>query len=81
VLRQVFGSKYDEVTREWRRLYTLRRTLSSLLLTKYYSGDKIQKDKLGTESGTYGGRSTYKVSAGRPNADNLEDLGADGRIR
>jgi hypothetical protein len=51
------------------------------LLTKYYSSDQI-KDNLGAPSGTYGGRKrTNKVSVGRLDPDNLEDLGADGRIR
>ena len=36
---------------------------------------------MGAASGTYGGRRTYKASAGRHDPDNLEDLGADGRIK
>jgi hypothetical protein len=38
VLRRIYGSKRDEVTTEWRR------ALFSVLLTKYFSDDKIKNN-------------------------------------
>jgi hypothetical protein len=40
VLKNIFGPIKDQVTEEWRRL-------CSILLTKYYLGDQIQKNMLG----------------------------------
>ena len=49
VLRRIFGPKRDEVTGEWRRLHYEE------LLTKYDSGDKIEKNVRGGACGAYGG--------------------------
>ena len=54
VLRKIFGSKRDEVAREWRRLRN--EVLRSALLIKYYSGDEIKKNKTGRARGTCGGK-------------------------
>jgi hypothetical protein len=53
VLRRIFGPKRGEVTGEWRRL--LNKELYALLLTKYFSGDKVKKTEMGRTCGTYGG--------------------------
>ena len=52
VLRRIFGPKRDEVTGEWRRLQNDE--LIDLLLTKYYSGDQIEKNEMGGACSTYG---------------------------
>jgi len=44
-LRRIFGPKTDEVSGQWRRLYT-EEFLRSVLLTKYCSGDKIKKNEM-----------------------------------
>jgi len=49
-LRRIFGSKRDNVTREW-RLYNGER---NDLLTKYYLGDLIEKNEIGGACSTYG---------------------------
>jgi hypothetical protein len=36
-----------------------------VLFTKYYSGDKIEKNEMGGACSTYGGRSTYRVLLGK----------------
>ena len=43
VLRRIFGPKRDKVTGEWRETYN--EELNEL--TKYYSGDRILKNKMG----------------------------------
>ena len=40
VLRRIFGPKRDEVTGEWRRLH------NEVLLTEFFSVDKIQKNEM-----------------------------------
>jgi hypothetical protein len=56
VLRRIFGPKRDDVTREWRKLH------NEELLTKYYAGDKIEKNEVGGECSTYGeNRSVYRI--------------------
>ena len=52
VLRRIFGPKRDEVTGEWRRLH--KKELYALLLTKYYSGDQVNRTEMGTACSTYG---------------------------
>jgi hypothetical protein len=42
VLRKRFGLKRHEVTGEWRKLH-IEELKSSVLLTQYCSGDKIEK--------------------------------------
>jgi hypothetical protein len=49
VLRRIFGSKREEVTREWRKHY------NEELLTKYYTGDQIEKNEMDGEFNAYGG--------------------------
>ena len=41
VLRSTSGAKREEVTGNWRRLHM------TILFTKFYSGDQIQKNELG----------------------------------
>jgi hypothetical protein len=54
VPRGIFGPKKDEVTGEWRKLYT--EELTDLYSTKYYySGDQIEKNEMGGACGMYGG--------------------------
>ena len=46
MLRRTFGSKSNEVTREWRKLHT--EVLNDLYSShKYYSGDNIEKNEMG----------------------------------
>ena len=54
VLRRIFGSKRDEVTEEWRKLHNEELKLS-VLLTQYYSGDKIKKNEMGEACSAYEG--------------------------
>ena len=54
VLRKICGSKRDEVTGGWRRLHN-EELLYSILLTKYYLGDKIKKNEVGGTCNTYCG--------------------------
>jgi len=53
VLRRLFGSKRDEVIREWRKLHNELRDLYSL--TQYCAGGKIEKNEIGGACGAYGG--------------------------
>jgi hypothetical protein len=74
VLKRIFGSKRDKVTEEWR----------TAVLTKYYSGNQIEKDEMVGVCSTYGGeerRGVYRVWWGylREKYD-LEDPDVNGRI-
>jgi hypothetical protein len=51
VLRRIFGPKRDEVTGEWRKLHNEE----LVFLTKYYSGDQIEKNEMGGACSTYEG--------------------------
>ena len=51
VLRRIFGTKRDNVTGEWRRLYNGE---LNDLLAKYYLGDLIEKNEIGGACSTYG---------------------------
>jgi hypothetical protein len=53
VLRKIFGHKRDKVTAEWRRLH-IEEHHDLTLLTKYYSGDQINKNEMGGACGMYG---------------------------
>jgi hypothetical protein len=65
VLRRIFGSMKDEVTKGWRKL-----------LTQYCSGDKIEKSEMGGARSAYGeregacrdlvGKTVRKKPLGRP---------------
>jgi len=54
VLSRIFGPKRDEVTGEWRRLHN-EELYDLYSLTKYYLGDKIEKNGMGGAYSTYGG--------------------------
>jgi hypothetical protein len=45
-LRRIFGTKRDEVTGKWRKLHK-EKLHKTELLTQYYAGDKIEKNKMG----------------------------------
>jgi hypothetical protein len=51
-------------------------------LAKYYSGNEIEKNKMGGSRSTYGERrGAHRVLVGNLSArDHLEDLGIDGMI-
>jgi hypothetical protein len=68
VLWRIFGSKRDEVTREWRKLHNEEpNDLYPLPPTKYYSGDKIDKNEMGGLFSTNGERrGVYRVLVGKP---------------
>jgi hypothetical protein len=46
VQKRIFGPKRDKVSEEWR----------TVLLTKYYSGNQIEKDEMGGVCSTYEGK-------------------------
>jgi len=55
--------------------------MRSLIITKYLSGDQIEKHEMGGACSTFGERrGVYRVLVGKPNRDNLEDPGVDGSI-
>ena len=57
MLRRIFGPKWVKVTEEWR----------TVVLTKYYSGNQIEKDEMGGVCSTNGGeerRDVYRVLVG-----------------
>jgi hypothetical protein len=45
VLRRKFVPKRDEITGDWRKLHN--EELNDVFLTKYYSGDQIDKNEIG----------------------------------
>ena len=45
MLRRKFGPQRDEVIGEWRKIHN--EELRSVLLTHYFSGDKIEKNGMG----------------------------------
>jgi len=53
VLRRIFGPKQDEIIGDWRKLHNEER--NDVLLTKYYSGDQIDKNEIGGTRSKYGG--------------------------
>jgi hypothetical protein len=63
VLRRLFGSRRDEVTREWRKLYT--EEFNDLYCSP--SGDQIEKNEIGEACSTYGGRrDIYRILVEKP---------------
>jgi hypothetical protein len=55
--------------------------MRSLMITKYHSGDQIEKHEMGGACSTYGERrDVYRVLVRKPSRDHLEDRGIDGRI-
>jgi hypothetical protein len=55
VLRKIFRPKRKEVTGEWRKLHNEGLYDLYLPLTKYYSGDQIEKNEMGGACGMCGG--------------------------
>ena len=53
VFRRIFGHKRDEVTGEWRKLHN-EELNEFLLLTQYFSGDKIEKNEMDEACSAYG---------------------------
>ena len=49
LLRRIFGSRRDKVTREWRKIHNEELNVLNVLLTKYCSGDEIGKNGVGGE--------------------------------
>jgi hypothetical protein len=54
VLSRIFWPKRDDVTGEWRRVHN-EELYDLYLLTKYYLGDKIEKNEMGGAYSMYGG--------------------------
>jgi hypothetical protein len=67
VLRKIFRPKRKEVTGEWRRLHKEGLYDLYLPLTKYYSGDQIEKNEVGEDRCIYGlvGKPDEKRTLGR----------------
>ena len=54
-MMRIFGTKWNEVTWEWRKLHN--EELNDLVhLTPYCPGDQIEKNEIGGTCSTYGGR-------------------------
>jgi hypothetical protein len=60
----------------------IMRSLASVLLTQYCSGDKIENNGMGGACSKHGEmRGVYRVLVGKPEGrDHLGDPGVDGRI-
>jgi len=56
-LRRIFGTKRGEVAGEWKNLH--HEELNDLYQTLYYSGDQIEKNKMGGACSTMG-RDVYR---------------------
>ena len=80
VLRRILGPKREEVTGEWRKLHNDE--LHDLyFLTKYCSGDQIEKNGMGWACSTRGREVNTRFLWGNlRERDHLEDQGVDGRI-
>ena len=64
VLREIFGPKRDEETREWGKLHN--EELNDLYCSPYimYSGDQMKKSRMGGACSTYGEDERYKDAFG-----------------
>jgi len=80
-LGRIFGSKRDEVTREWVKVCNeeLNNLCSSLNIV---SGDQIKKNEIGGACSTHGERRcAYRVLVGNHEGKKpLRNAGVDGRI-
>jgi hypothetical protein len=56
VLRRIFGSKRNEVTKEWRKLHNEE---LNYLYCPPNTGDKIKKSEMGWECSMYGGQERF----------------------
>ena len=54
MLRKIFGSMWEKVTRGRRKLR--EKFAWFVLLTRYYTGNQIQKNKVSLACGMYGGQ-------------------------
>jgi len=64
VLRRIFGSKRDEVTREWRKLHNVELTV--LYSSKnIFLDNQIEKNWMGGECSMYGGEERC-IQVGKP---------------
>ena len=54
VLRRIFGPERGEVTGEWSKPHNELLSDLSVLLTKHYSDDQIEKKEMGGASSRYG---------------------------
>ena len=64
MLKRIFGLERYEATGEWRKLHN--EELKAVLLTKYSSGDKKEKNEMDRACSTYGcGESAYRVLVGK----------------
>jgi hypothetical protein len=54
LLRRIFGSRRDKVTREWRKIHIEELNVLNVLLTKYCLGDEIGKNGVGGEFCAHG---------------------------
>jgi hypothetical protein len=69
ILRRIFGPKWDEVTREWRRLTTEEFMICTT--HKYYSGDQIKIISWAGYVACMGDkRYLYRVLVGKPDRKN-----------
>ena len=74
MLRKIFWSTWEKVKRCWRKL---REKFSwSVLLTRYYSGNPVQKNKFSLACGMYGGQRIrlQGFGGGSEGKNYLEDL-------
>ena len=53
MLRRIFGCKRDEVTAS---VENYRKRILMIVLTQHCSGDQIEKNEMGGECSTYGGK-------------------------